>query len=128
MISLSAIGTSILPHRFKTTGYIKSKFSVIKNDNEEWNKAFFSITDDVFKMEVTINSYKENKFEKGEHVELIGSIYKLKNDEITFKVEKMSDVRKFDDDVKLLNWLLEGRTTIYSSTYSSGLNKRQKTE
>lgn len=68
----------------ETSGYIKTKFSVIKSNNEEWNKAFFSITDGHFKMEVTINAYKENEFQKGDHIEITGSILKLSKLFITY--------------------------------------------
>ncbi|XP_074101795.1 uncharacterized protein LOC141529217 [Cotesia typhae] len=114
LIGLDQIENSILPWRFKISGYVKTKFSIINSENINWIKAFVSLTDGERKIDVTINSYKpDHNIEKGDKLILTGSIKNSKNDEVTFLVDKMGDLEKIDEAPKPLSWLLNGTKRIY---------------
>ncbi|XP_044587394.1 uncharacterized protein LOC123266995 isoform X2 [Cotesia glomerata] len=78
LIALDQIENSILPSRFKISGYVKTKFSIINSEIVNWVKAYVSLTDGERKIDVTINSYKpDHDIAKGDKIILTGSIKNL---------------------------------------------------
>ncbi|KAH0567876.1 hypothetical protein KQX54_015645 [Cotesia glomerata] len=123
-IELNAISNTLLPKKFRTVGYIKTKFSKLDSGNDD-NQAFFYITNGTVRMSVTINLSEENNYNVGDHVILSGSVHKLKSDEVCFIVESMNDIEIADEDKKSINWLLQGNKIIHQENPFNS-HKRQK--
>ncbi|CAD6216257.1 GSCOCG00012875001-RA-CDS [Cotesia congregata] len=112
LIPLNALENSVLPWKFKICGYLKTKFTPVKV-NDEINKAFFSITDGVYYLDATVNSYTaDHGLEKGDKVELTGSMVYFRNDNCFLTVDSMDDIKIQEEPRKELIWLLNGITKI----------------
>ncbi|XP_044590991.1 uncharacterized protein LOC123269378 [Cotesia glomerata] len=108
LIPLNALKNSVLSWKIKICGYLKTKFTPIKF-NDEINKAFFSITDGVYNLDAIVNSYTaDHGLEKGDKVELTGSMAYFRNDNCSLTVDSMDDIKIQEEPRKELVWLLNG--------------------
>ncbi|XP_057339461.1 uncharacterized protein LOC130676966 [Microplitis mediator] len=122
MIPLNKFTDSLLPKRFRTTGYLKNNFSLLNSENSIPQKACCSITDGLYKLDISINFYKPSNIERGDKVVIAGSATFL-NDTVNFLVESMVDIVKLQEEKKSLSWLLKGKKLINSGAHA---NKKQK--
>ncbi|XP_044592211.1 uncharacterized protein LOC123270279 [Cotesia glomerata] len=75
---------SILPWKFKISGYLKTQFSKIGSDNPTLVKGIFTITDGNRKLDVMTNFFQENHgYVRGDSIQLSGTILYLRNDEVS---------------------------------------------
>ncbi|CAD6214310.1 GSCOCG00011862001-RA-CDS [Cotesia congregata] len=75
---LEDLEKSILPWKFKISGYLKTQFSKIGSENPTQVKGIFTITDGIRKLDVTTNFFSDNhEYVRGDSLQLSGSIFHL---------------------------------------------------
>ncbi|XP_074106662.1 uncharacterized protein LOC141532286 [Cotesia typhae] len=112
--------------KISVSGFIKTKFTVHPKSDQDVIKAFFILTDGNYKITVSINSYEENDLHIGDPVTVIGSIFRLKTEELCLNVDKMEDIKLIIGARQNVNWLLKGTKILFSN--QAVQHKRQKIE
>ncbi|XP_057334843.1 uncharacterized protein LOC130673710 [Microplitis mediator] len=122
VIPLEKISESILPRRFRTSGYLKSDFSLLNLGDLGPKKPCCSITDGVHKLDVSINFFGPGKLKRGDPV-VISGIPSIMGNTVHFLIKSMGDIKKVEGETKPLNWLLKGAKLLTIGVHT---NKKQK--